>query len=129
MSPTEPLRVRDIMRNSVLTVGEGDGAEDAWARMRGRGVHHLIVVRASQVVGVLSDRDLGGPRGAAVRTGRRVGELMTSQVVSAAPDMTVRQAGLLLKSLGISCLPVLEGRRLVGLLTVTDLLDLVIRGL
>ncbi len=121
-------RLASLMRRPVATTHPDRTGEEAWKEMQGRGIHHLVVVRGSQVIGILSDRDLGGPRGAAVRSGRRVADLMSSRVVKADPGMTVRQAASLCRSLGISCLPVVEESRLVGIVTVTDFLDALIRG-
>jgi predicted transcriptional regulator len=92
-------------------------------------VHHLVVVDARErIVGLLSDRDLGGRRGAPVREGRSVADLMTRRVVTAAPEDTVRATANLFRGRQISCLPVLRVGRLAGIVTVTDLLELIGRG-
>src|SRR5688572_2105038 len=71
------MRVRELMTEGVQTVSPGESAEDAFSLMRGRRIHHLVVTRGRDVVGVLSDRDAGGRAGAAVRRTRTVSELMT----------------------------------------------------
>jgi acetoin utilization protein AcuB len=53
---------------------------------------------------------------------------MTATVVVARPRTTVRQAANLMQGRSIGCLPVLEGSRVVGIVTVTDLLEAVGRG-
>jgi acetoin utilization protein AcuB len=53
---------------------------------------------------------------------------MTSNLATATPSMTVRQAANLLRGRTIGCLPVLEGGKPVGIVTTTDLLDLIGRG-
>jgi CBS domain-containing protein len=90
--------------------------------MKRRRIRHLVVTENAGVAGILSERDLGGPLGSAVR-GHTVRELMTPDVVSAGPQTTLAEAAdLMLKRL-IGCLPVLEGGRLVGIVTATDVLD------
>ena len=53
------MRLEQIMETSVDSVASDEPAQHAWERMRFRRIHHLVVVRGSRVVGVLSDRDLG----------------------------------------------------------------------
>jgi len=122
------VRVQDVMTRGVQSVSPGAPAEDAWNLMRGKGIHHLVVSRGGQVVGILSDRDIGGRQGASVRKGRTVAELMTERVVTVAPDTPVRKAANLMRGRSIGCLVVEDGRRPVGIITVADLLELVGRG-
>jgi len=60
----------------------------------------------------------------------RVNEIMSAPVVTTArPDTTVREAANLMRGHAVSCLPVLDGeRRLKGIVTVIDLLELLGRG-
>jgi acetoin utilization protein AcuB len=53
---------------------------------------------------------------------------MTAPVATAAPDTTVREAANLLRGRHIGCLPIVEDGRLVGIVTVADLLDLLARA-
>jgi CBS domain-containing protein len=89
---------------------------------RGR-IRHLVVMEAKRLVGVLSERDLGGRAGADLRKRRRVQDLMTVQVASAEPETTVREAADLMRKRLIGSLPVLDGDRLVGIVTATDVFD------
>ena len=97
--------------------------------MRFNRIHHLVVVEGARVIGVLSDRDAGGPRGAAVRAKSAVADLMTAPAVTARPNMTVRQAANVMRGRSIGSLVVVESGRVRGILTVSDLLALVGRGL
>jgi acetoin utilization protein AcuB len=94
--------------------------------MKAGGVHHLVVQKDRQIVGVVSERDLGGGKLAA-RAGV-VADVMTENVVTADPEMTIRQAANLLRGRSIGCLPVVDEDRAVGIVTTTDLLDLLGRG-
>jgi acetoin utilization protein AcuB len=113
----------------VKTAGEEESAEAAWTRMQLDKIHHLIVVRDRKVVGVISDRDLGGRAGASIRGGRRVGELMTRHTITASSDTTVKRAANLLRGRTIGCLPIVDGAKLVGIVTTADLLELLGRGI
>ena len=71
------MRVSEIMTEGVQTVPPTMPAADAWELMRRKRIHHLVVTRNSDVVGILSDRDTGSGVGADVRAGRTVADLMT----------------------------------------------------
>lgn len=122
------MRLQDIMSTGVRTIRPGRSAEDAFQEMRRRGIHHLVVMDRGRVVGIISERDLGGRRGPALRGNRTVADVMTPHVVSAKPTTTLRQAANLLRGRGVGCLPVVDGVKLRGILTVSDVLELVGRG-
>jgi acetoin utilization protein AcuB len=122
------MRIDDIMTKAVRVAAPELDAETAWKRMHDGRMHHLVIMEGDRVTGVLSERDLGGARGAALRKARTAGDLMTRDAVVVAPSTTLRQAANLLRGRGIGCLPVLDGKRLVGIVTTTDLLDLIGRG-
>jgi acetoin utilization protein AcuB len=122
------MRLDEIMETAVDTIGLEAPAELAWERMRLGRVHHLVVMNGRAVAGVISDRDLGGVRGRRLREGHLVGELMTANIVTAAPTTTVREAANLMRGRSIGCLPVLDKGSLRGIVTVTDLLSLIGRG-
>jgi acetoin utilization protein AcuB len=123
------MRVQDVMTKAVQTVSPATSAEDAWNLMRTRGIHHLVVTESGQVVGVLSDRDMGGRQGTSVRRDREVADLMTRHVITAEPAMPVRKAANLMRGRSIGCLVVARGRRVAGIVTTSDLLELLGRGI
>ncbi len=119
------MRLGEIMTREVKTADPRESAEDAYRRMRLHRIRHLVVMEGKRVVGIISERDLGGSRGTALRTGQTVEELMARDVATAAPETTIRQAANMLRGRTIGCLPVMESSKLVGIVTVTDLLELV----
>jgi CBS domain-containing protein len=84
------MRVQDVMTEGVKTIAPTAAAEDAWHMMRLNRIHHLVVTKANRVVGVLSDRDAGGRRGAVVRDNGTVADLMNAPAVTVEPTTTVR---------------------------------------
>ncbi len=126
MGPT--LRLSDIIVAQVETVEPSESAEKAWHLMCQHGIHHLVVTRNGAVLGILSARDLAGHRGGNFRAGRKVVELMIQDVTTAKPHTTVRQAAFLMRGRSIGCLPVVANKKLVGILTTSDLLELIANG-
>ncbi|MCC7484715.1 MAG: CBS domain-containing protein [Burkholderiales bacterium] len=116
------------MNPGVITIGPDEPASVAWSRMEREGIRHLVVTERGRLLGVLSERDLGGRSGGAVRGGRTVGELMSRQVASATPSTTLRQAANLMRGRLIGSLPVVEAGRVVGIVTATDVLEELGRG-
>jgi CBS domain-containing protein len=122
------MRVQEIMTQPVQTVPPAMAAGEAWELMRRLRVHHLIVKDGASIVGVLSDRDLGSYRGKAIREGRRVKDLMIDSVVTIDQTETIRRAANLMRGRSIGCLPVTKNGRIAGILTLSDLLDVLGHG-
>ncbi len=122
------MRLREIMTTEVVSIGPDEAANTAWSRMDREGIRHLVVTEGKRLLGVLSERDLGGRHGRAVRRGRAVRDLMTPQVAVASPATTLRQAANVMRGRLIGCLPVVDDGRVVGIATATDVLEELGRG-
>ncbi|HSE00285.1 MAG TPA: CBS domain-containing protein [Burkholderiales bacterium] len=122
------MRLKDIMTDRVVTIGPDEPADAAWSRMQRDRIRHLVVVEGRRLVGVISERDLGGPAGGNVRRGRYVRDLMAQNVATADPDTTLREAANLMRGRLIGSLPVLRKGRVAGIVTATDVLDALGRG-
>ena len=114
------------MTEDVKTIAPTAAAEAARNMMRVNRINHLVVTKGRQIVGVLSERDT---RGVAARPETVVAELMTAPAVMVEPTMTVRQAANVMRGRSLGCLVVATSGRAVGIVTVSDLLALVGRGL
>jgi CBS domain-containing protein len=123
------MRMQDMMTEDVKTIAPTAAAEEAWNTMRVNRIHHLVVTNGRRVVGVLSDRDAGGRLGASVRMNSVVADLMAAPAVTVEPTMTVRQAANVMRGRSIGCLVVAKSGHAIGIVTVSDLLELVGRGL
>ena len=82
------------MTRSVRAIAPGTDADVAWRQMKDAHIHHLAVMDGGRLLGVLSERDLGGPRGAAARRGHTAGDLMSIASVGAHSPGAKRQARL-----------------------------------
>lgn len=94
-------------------------------------IRHLPVMDRGDLVGIITDRDIryatrplqDDPSYA--RTS--ISEVMTKQPLTAGPLDPVEDAARLMRNEKIGCLPVLDGAELVGIVTVTNLLNAIIR--
>jgi CBS domain-containing protein len=93
------------------------------------GVHHLVVTDGARILGVISSHDLGGKRAGRMRQDHVVADLMSARVLTIAPTATLRQAANPMRGHSVGCLVVATDESAVGMVTVSDLLELVGRGL
>jgi acetoin utilization protein AcuB len=117
------MRVEEIMTRRVITVKPEDTVGTARSQIRSAGIHHLIVMNAEHVVGVLSIRELSS-RGdeTAVR------EVMSTRFTTAPPTASVRDVASRMIGTSSGCLPVVDNGKLVGIVTTTDLMHMVTRA-
>lgn len=125
------MKVADVMAQDPITVADDATVSQAVQRMDQEGIRHLAVTRDGALVGVLSDRDLLASAGRLVpRLGDEltldpgiVRDVMQAEPLTVAPEESAARAAELLVTWGVGCLPVVQDRALVGLLTESDLLD------
>jgi acetoin utilization protein AcuB len=116
------MRVGKIMIKDPVTVPPEITVLEATKIMQELNIRHLPVVRDGQLAGWLSARDLYGVMLAAMLEEITVGEIMNPDPIVVTPDTGLQEAAQLLRAHKIGGVPVLSGRKLVGVLTVIDLL-------
>jgi CBS domain-containing membrane protein len=126
------LRVRDLMTPYVISVRPEDTIAKAYELMLDNRIRHLIVVdEDGDLVGLLTHRDLlrnslieraGLPLSFQIDVIERirVEEVMTSEVETTEPGQWLREAALVMFENKYGCLPVVEGSRVIGVLTESD---------
>ncbi len=128
-----------MMRNPVV-VDENDSMKKAMDLLKEREIRHLPVVKDERLVGIVSERDikLASPSPATALEIReiyylldkvKVKQIMTRRPYTISPSAPIEEAALILREKKIGCLPVVEGGRLVGILTETDILDAFIESM
>jgi CBS domain-containing protein len=115
-----------MMSRNPVTVASGDSLEIAATRMAEANIRHLPVVDADQLVGILSDLDLPAYRGRFAQTHVRLA--MTPDPITIAADAPVDAAARLMLENRVRALPVVEGARVIGILSSTDILEDYIRA-
>ena len=129
------MKVREIMRQALVTVRPDASARSAAELMRGRQVRHLLVTdEGGRLIGTLTDRDLWHSALLPMLAGHlaweerwlkapRVSDVMTWKVVTIEPDADLVRAGLLMFERRIGSLPVTDHGTLVGIVTERDVLE------
>lgn len=128
----ESMRVMDRMTRPAVTIRWDALAGEAWKLMKDRKIRHLPVLDGEgRLVGIATDRDLRQvifdpsiqeelgnlPTALNLLTVR---DIMTWGVITVAPGTEIHRAAHLMYEQKIGALPVVEGDRVVGILTESD---------
>ncbi len=116
------MRLNALMTRPVEVISPHASVATAERRLRVKAIHHLVVVEHGVVVGLVSADIL---RSRQADGAKRVEDAMLRNIALATPDMTVREAVELVTPGHLqTALPVISANRLVGIVTVSDLLHL-----
>jgi acetoin utilization protein AcuB len=131
-------QVSEIMSRGLITVDKNASLRRARRILDQHRIRHLLVMDGKRLVGIVTDRDLrqAAPSSKSPLTiserqefmdELKVVEVMSRKLITASPDTTVREAARVMVSEKIGCLPVVNGNQLVGIVTETDLLEMLVR--
>lgn len=126
------LLVEDVMSTDVFTLERNDKLSIADDVMKQKRIRHIPILDSDgQLSGIITQRDLF--RGILLRSlgfGSRaeekmlesysVKDAMKEDLITTTPDTPIADAARLMLSNKIGCLPVLDGERLVGLISEAD---------
>jgi CBS domain-containing membrane protein len=128
--------VADLMTDIVMTLRPTDTLNDARLLMKMAKIRHTPITDADgNFEGLITNRDLlactisrlaeiDEAVQAEIDTAIQVSDIMQRDVVCVTPRTPLREAAQLLYEHKYGCLPVLEGRKLIGILTEADFLRL-----
>lgn len=114
--------VSDVMTGSVETIEVRDTVQAAATRMEEHSIGALPVCDSGRLVGILTDRDIAVRAvGKGLGPSTKVSEVMTGEVYSCKPDDEVEVVSAMMEARAVRRLPVLEGDKIVGLISFDDL--------
>lgn len=124
------MKIRDIMRPGPITIAANDSLAAAQRAMARAHIRHLPVVQGDRLVGVLSERDVLAARanaaGDAWRT-KPVADVMSAPPHTASPDDPLTEVAGRMALEEIGAMPIVELGKLLGIATVSDVLDAEVR--
>jgi CBS domain-containing protein len=127
------MKVKEVMVKEVATLDVNDELSLANDIMRLGRIRHLPVVDGTNLVGIISERDLfrsslaqalgyGGQATRDLMKTLRIKDIMITEVTTISSEAGVCEAVKTMMDKKIGCLPVVDDGRLVGLITETDIL-------
>jgi len=122
-------QVIDSKGNDVKSVTPGTDAKDAIKLMAENGISSLLIIENNKVTGIFSDKDFSCKIVAKDRLSENVPihEVMTSPVCAIRPDQNIDDAMSVMTEKRIRHLPVMDGEKLVGIVSIGDLVKAIIK--
>ena len=131
------MRISDWMKGGIHAVGSQDSVRRARSLLARYRVNQLPVLDGGRLVGIVAERDLRAAAPDAGELGEVLREhegvpgpdripietVMTRNVVVLRPDDTVEEAARLMRTRRISAIPIVDGERVIGMLTRGDVID------
>lgn len=120
--------LKEIMTNDVYTTGrEKPVAEVAASMLKGQ-FGSAVVMEGATMMGIFTERDvIRAAASGADLTSSPIAEWMTNDVVTADADMGVDEATEVMMSQGFRHLPIVEGKSMIGIVSLRDILRVSIR--
>lgn len=126
------MYVKNKMTSNPYTISPDATIAEALELMRNNGIRKLPVIKGGELVGIVTEREMleVSPSKATTLSvfevnyllGKtKVSQVMTKDVVTITSDALLEEAALLMRDNNISALPVLEGEKLCGIITETDI--------
>ncbi len=115
--------VRDIMTKEIVMIDADKTALEAAKTMTEKGISSIFVVKDGAPVGIITERDFIKKICVKERNVAevRVGEIMSKILTTAGPEMPIEVAVQRMINHKIRRLPIMDGGKIVGIITVTDL--------
>jgi CBS domain-containing protein len=111
-------QLSEVMRRDYITVAPEDTLGEVAEKMVELNVGSVVVKDFGRLIGILTERDLLKAMAGRVHTSEaRVREWMTSDPITAAPEMTVEEATQIMLDNNFRHLPVVEGGSVVGVVS------------
>jgi CBS domain-containing protein len=125
---TSVRQLLDGKGRAIYSIGPEDPVLEAIRLMADRHVGALVVMKGEELVGIVSERDYARK---VILLGRAsdetpVWEIMSSPVITVAPNQTLDDCMRLVTAKRIRHLPVVEGGKVVGMISIGDLVKAVI---
>ena len=116
-------QVKEVMTTGPITLDRDASLAEAARLMRDRGIGDVIVVEGDDAEGIVTDRDIviRGVAEGADPNSTRLGQVVSGDLTSVAPDDPVERALELMSEKAVRRLPVLEGGKPVGVVSLGDL--------
>jgi CBS domain-containing protein len=138
---TKDMLIKDVMTTQLITIESTGSLESARQIFDKNQIRHIIVVDGDKLVGILSNHDLlrvsfGDTYGDdqttvddAIVNMLTVKDVMRHKPISISPDSSIEDAIFILLNRRFHSLPIVENDKVVGIVTTTDFLKLLVENI
>jgi len=115
------LYVRDIMSRRVRTIASTSNVQKAAKLLARWNIGSLVIVKGQKAVGLITEGDVSKAVARGLDPAKTPVDYLRKRLVTIGPDEKLEDAAHVMASHGIKKLPVMDGGKLVGMLTQTDI--------
>jgi CBS domain-containing protein len=116
------VRVSEIMTGAAVTDQPGDTLDEAASKMWRQQTGSLLVMDGEDLVGIVTERDVLKAVATGVNANEtRISEVMTKDLITVGPQTSLREAAKVMADRWIRHLPVMDGGKVVGVVSQRDL--------
>ena len=121
-------QILDAKGHDVSTISPDDTVYDAIKKMADENIGSLVVMDGEEIAGIITERHYARK---VVLKGKRspntlIKDIMSRRVICAEPDQSVEECMAVMTNKAVRHLPVLENKRLVGMISIGDLVKSII---
>ncbi|MDR3101733.1 MAG: CBS domain-containing protein [Methanocalculaceae archaeon] len=114
------MLARDYMTKDVVSVEIPSSRDDVLRILKRTGISGVPVVKGDQLIGIVTRKDILHHA-----EENQIALLMSSEPLTIRPDTTLAEAAEVMTNCNVRRLPVVEGDKLMGLLSVSDMISAV----
>jgi CBS domain-containing protein len=115
------VRIAEVMTEAAVTDRPDDSLREAAVKMREQQTGSLLVLEGNELVGIVTERDVLKAVATGTDLDGPISEVMSKDLVTVEPGTSLREAARIMAERWIRHLPVLDGGRLVGIVSQRDL--------
>ncbi len=117
------MMVKDVMNTNVVVAKAEATIREASEVMNKYNIGSLVVVKEGGIAGIITEHNVLESVAAGKNPDEtKIGDVMSPEVVTVAPDNTIEQAVDLMVQHKIKKLPVVDGEKLMGIVTASDII-------
>jgi CBS domain-containing protein len=115
------MRISDVMTEAAVTDRPGDSLEQAARKMWQQQTGSLLVLEGNELLGIVTERDVLKAVATGMALDTPISDVMSKDLITVGPGTSLREAAGIMTEKWIRHLPVLDGGKLVGIVSQRDL--------
>ncbi|MBI4895163.1 MAG: CBS domain-containing protein [Candidatus Aenigmarchaeota archaeon] len=115
--------VKEVMKPDVITIDIEDSIKNAARLMKKNRIGSLVVIGSKKIKGILTAEDIVYKH-ISEGTGTKVNEIMSHKLVVIDPEKSIEEASMIMVENHVKKLPVMEGDKIVGIITASDIIKI-----